>query len=622
MSSVKAEKPLGNTPIEYTLNKVWNIIKQSPNVIVLTDINGNIEYVNDRFTEITGYEKEEVIGKNPKILKSGEMAVKQYKGLWERITSGGVWRGEFHNKKKNGDYYWAQASISPIKDEYGKITNYLSIQQDITELKYAKEKIESQEEFLRKIIDTSPNPIFVKNIEGKYLLANKALGDIYNEFPENIVGRTNKDFIPNNEEINKIIEYEKEVINQLKEKFIPEESITDKEGIKRWFQTVKVPIISDNGKCDKVLTVATDITTIKKTQEMLEVSQNRLSLIFNNTSDLIFLLKVEDDNFKVITANQSYYNTTELKEDEVIGKYLMEIIPKNSSTPIINKCREVLRSRKQIRFEDYATFKGKSIYLETTLVPVFNNEGICTHILGVDHDITIHKEIDDLKSDLINTVSHEIRTPLASILGFTELLLERELSPQKVEKYINIVNNETKRLANLMSDFLDIQRMESGKQVLSKTKINIVKVLEDTIEFFSQNGEHKIVFSKKANKINVLGEKEKIIQLITNLLSNAIKYSPNNERIIIDLKIIKNKVLVSITDSGIGIPEKDIPNLFLKFYRVDNSDHRKIGGTGLGLAICKEIVNSHHGSIGVKSKEGIGSTFYFTLPIFKEADES
>jgi PAS domain S-box-containing protein len=125
------------------LRKLSRAVEQSPSIITIADSEGNIEYVNPKFTQVTGYAFEEVIGKNPRILKSGETPPEEYKRLWEAITSGREWRGEFHNKKKNGELYWASASISPIRDREGLITHFLGVEEDITERKRAEEEIRS-----------------------------------------------------------------------------------------------------------------------------------------------------------------------------------------------------------------------------------------------------------------------------------------------------------------------------------------------------------------------------------------------------------------------------------------------------------------------------------------------
>ncbi|WP_391206322.1 ATP-binding protein [Psychrobacillus sp. L4] len=236
------------------------------------------------------------------------------------------------------------------------------------------------------------------------------------------------------------------------------------------------------------------------------------------------------------------------------------------------------------------------------------NEHIGT--LLVHRDITKEYEIANMKSEFVSTVSHELRTPLASILGFTELLLTKELKPERKTKYTQTIYNETIRLTSLINDFLDIQRMESGKQNYEKKYIDVISIVQNVIELQEINTSlHKTTLTVELEDAIILGDKNKIEQVFTNLLSNAIKYSPEGGNISIRIYGNEDIVSIDVKDEGLGIPEVEIPNLFQKFYRIDNSDRRKIGGTGLGLAIVKEIVEVHGGKISVSSKNGEGSTF-------------
>jgi PAS domain S-box-containing protein len=233
----------------------------------------------------------------------------------------------------------------------------------------------------------------------------------------------------------------------------------------------------------------------------------------------------------------------------------------------------------------------------------------------VTRDITREYEVDRMKSEFVSTVSHELRTPLSSILGFVEIMLQRKITPDKQMRYLNTIYKEARRLTNLINDFLDVQRMESGKQEYNKEPLPLRDVVEEAIQL-QQVATHNIVFRQLTERDIVVADKEKMQQVVTNLLSNAIKYSPNGGTITVTVDTCTSRpqdVCLHVQDEGLGIPEESIPHLFKKFYRVDNSDRRKIGGTGLGLAICSEIIKAHNGLIHVQSKLGEGSTFTVSL---------
>lgn len=237
-------------------------------------------------------------------------------------------------------------------------------------------------------------------------------------------------------------------------------------------------------------------------------------------------------------------------------------------------------------------------------------------VLFVHRDITKEFEVDQMKSEFVSTVSHELRTPLASVLGFTELMLNKTLRPERQTKYLNTIYQEAQRLTALINDFLDVQKMESGTQTYHKNYVNLVPILKQVVNVQQVNaGKHTFDIITSSEDLIVFGDEDKLIQLFNNLIHNAVKYSPDGGSVQIKALAEHDKVHISIKDEGIGIPEEAINKLFTKFYRVDNSDMRKIGGTGLGLSIVKEIVKSHQGEIEVHSEWKKGSTFKVSLPL-------
>ena len=233
----------------------------------------------------------------------------------------------------------------------------------------------------------------------------------------------------------------------------------------------------------------------------------------------------------------------------------------------------------------------------------------------VYRDITKEYEVDKMKSEFVSTVSHELRTPLASILGFTELMINRDLKVEKQKKYLQTIYGEAKRLTSLINDFLDIQRMEAGKQTYEKKNVDLLSIVERVKENLSiQSTAHQIEIKQMVEESNVMGDKAKIEQVIENLLSNSVKYSPNGGKIEVILYKEHNQLCVAFKDEGLGIPASAMDKLFSKFYRVDNTDRRKIGGTGLGLSIVQEIMNAHEGKVKVESEFGKGSTFTLVFP--------
>ena len=181
---------------EAELRRLTHAIEQSPVSVVMTNTAGNIEYVNPKFTEITGYTKDEVLGNNPRILKSGEMGVEQYKNLWDTIAAGKEWRGEFHNKKKNGELFWETASISPVRNEKGITTHFVAIKEDITERKWSEKALKESEEKFRKLADTASDSILTIDSEGKIISWNKSAERTFGYAFNEVIGKEIQTILP------------------------------------------------------------------------------------------------------------------------------------------------------------------------------------------------------------------------------------------------------------------------------------------------------------------------------------------------------------------------------------------------------------------------------------------
>ena len=225
------------------------------------------------------------------------------------------------------------------------------------------------------------------------------------------------------------------------------------------------------------------------------------------------------------------------------------------------------------------------------------------------------RESERRKSDLVRIVSHELRTPLASVLGFTSVLLTREVGPEEQRRYLEIINAQGRRLSTLVNDFLDADRLEEGELELSRRVIDLGAVVAEQVQLFEgQSAKHKLDTFLPKKELKVDGDPNRLAQVIGNLLSNAIKYSPDGGTVHVMAEQVDSIVRVSVRDEGMGIPEELQEGVFAKFFRGD-ADASGIPGTGLGLTIARSVVEAHGGRMNFESARGKGSMFWLELPV-------
>jgi signal transduction histidine kinase len=223
------------------------------------------------------------------------------------------------------------------------------------------------------------------------------------------------------------------------------------------------------------------------------------------------------------------------------------------------------------------------------------------------------RESEQAKSELVGIVSHEVRTPLAGVLGFTSLLLNRQIDPDAQRRYLEIIDAQGRRLSALLDDFLDVQRLEEGRLDLGAELVDMVALLREQVELFEAQSELHRLELEAREPLAVHGDPNRLAQVVGNLLSNAIKYSPGGGTVEVVAERSNGAVRVTVRDEGLGIPDEQHEQIFTKFYRGDAATSG-IAGSGLGLAFARAVIEAHGGRMGFTSSQGRGSEFFLELP--------
>ncbi|MCX6145908.1 MAG: PAS domain S-box protein [Candidatus Kapabacteria bacterium] len=376
------------------ISKLLFAIEQSPVSVVITNASGNIEYVNPKFSDLTGYSIREVIGQNPRVLKSGEKSDEDYKELWSNITKGGSWKGEFHNRKKNGELYWEAATISAVKNIHDEIISFIAVKEDITD----KKKIEEEVKILMEEL----------------------------------------------------------------------------------------------------------------------IAKNKL---------------IEETNIKLEAS---------IKE----------------------------------------------------------------------------------KDKFFSIIAHDLKSPISGFLGLSEVMSNNsyDMTIDEMREYSKLMFASAESLYKLLENLLTWSVLKRGLVSFSQDKTDLNQIVENNLHLIASRANLKEIslINNCSNEINVFSDASMLNGIFRNLISNSVKFTIRGGKITVDAKVIDGMVQISIQDTGIGMPKEMLPKLFLIGEKTSRKGTENESSTGLGLMLCKEYIEKHNGTIWAESEEGKGTTFYFTMPIYKQ----
>ena len=319
---------------------------------------------------------------------------------------------------------------------------------------------------------------------------------------------------------------------------------------------------------------------------------------------------------RLVFANQGFAEILGLDVPPTSGRALVEVV---RQTELIEAVRKVLQGEPRVQSE-IVTGTLRQHFFAATVAAV--RAGETSGAVVVLHDITELRKLERVRRDFVANVSHELRTPLTAIQGFTETLLAGAIDdPQNRTRFLEIILEHSRRLARLTEDLLMLSKMDAERLEVEVRRISVSQLIESCMETSQHRAAEKdlrISVNVPKRLPDIAGDRRRLAEVLQNLLDNAIQYTLPGGQIMLSAEAADSEVVLTVSDTGIGIPQADQPRIFERFYRVDVARSREAGGTGLGLSIAKHLVEVHGGRIWVESAVGQGSQFHFSVPIFTD----
>ncbi|MEZ4591320.1 MAG: PAS domain S-box protein [Chloroflexota bacterium] len=647
--------------IEEALKLQATALESAANAIVITSHEGTIIWVNPAFTALTGYTFAEVVGQNPRVLKSGLNKPSLYQELWQTVSAGKVWHcDELINRRKDGSFYFEQMTITPVLNKSGEVVQFIAIKEDISERKQIEKQLRRQlqeEELLRQIVSINPpadqlkealNLICAKLAEFydfplvSVVQVDKAamLTDVwgYYQSPETAGSLTCLANIVPIEQLVQLtapiciadVQYSPKLasVRELVQAFdndaslmVPFQASDAFHGLLLFDTNRRIAIHEDDIQfIGQVALQLGQIIQRVQAEQALQKQRDFARQVMLNMGQGLFLL---DSKGRISFCNPAFAEMLGYGQAALVGDFITQFGP----FELGQRLQEV----------DFTRVDGSLINVLITAVP--HQQVADTGTICVVTDLSAQKKIENtlaqardqaleatrLKSEFLANMSHEIRTPLNAVIGMTSLVLDTPLNADQ-QDYIETIRSSSEVLLALINDILDFSKIEAGKMELEKRPFYLRNCVEEAIGIVSNKASEKglpLSYIIKARVPNhVVGDIGRLRQVLVNLLSNAIKFTDAGE---VKLTVSQSpqaadnahpdKLVLqfSVQDTGIGILPEQLDRLFKSFSQVDASATRKHGGTGLGLAISKQLVEMMGGHIWLESEFGRGSTFYFTI---------
>jgi len=593
------------------------------------DISWPIVDCNASLCEMNGYSREELIGYSVDVLNGIKGTEAERTAYMNKLKqAGGTIKIEAMHTHKNGTIFPVEVSTMLVNIDGRELV--IGIDRDITERKQVEEALAREQYLLNALLDNIPDSIYFKDINSRFIKISKSLATAFGlSNSAQAEGKTDFDFF-SEDHARPAFEDEQEIIRSGLS-FSKEERETWPDHPDTWVLTTKMPLRDQQGNIMGTFGLSKNITELKLAQAEL-LREKIFYETLNRVSPVAIV--VLDNNENIVSCNPAFERLFGYAAWEIKGKNLDTLITSNETIDEAKAYTQQTMSGMVHGLGKRRRKDGQLVAVELQGVPVVVSEER-VGVLAIYHDITEldkaraeAEEASRTKSEFLANMSHEIRTPMNGVIGMLELALDTPLTHEQTD-YLKTSLQSAEALLTLLNDILDFSKIEAGRLELETINFNLRNVVEDVAYTLARRAQEKgleivcLIHPDLASDLK--GDPGRLRQILVNLLGNAIKFTHFGE-IVVQAEPVEETdthaaIRFAVNDTGVGIASDRLAAIFDRFTQADGSTTRQYGGTGLGLAISKQLVDAMGGKIGVESKPGVGSTFWFEIPLAKQSHE-
>jgi PAS domain S-box-containing protein len=605
------------------LEKLSLIVEETINAVIVTDAKGNIEWVNKAFEEASGYSFQEVKGKKSGTFSQGkDTDLETVAFMRKQIKDSKPFICEVYNYKKTGEGRWLKVKGQPIFDENGKMSNFFTVEENITEQKIHQQELEK----LSLIVQETMNAVIITDANGKIDWVNKAFEEISGYNLSEVKGEKPGTFLQGEETNPETIAYMRQQIKNEKP-FTCEIYNYDKQGVGYWLRIKGQPIFDKNGKLTNFFAIEEDITEMKANQNKIKESEKAHRDLIENS---LAIITTHDLEGKILTANPMALKTYGYSESEYVGHFMKDLLSEEDKAQFKETYLDPLKTNKittgtlsvlnkkgdivYILYNNYLKEElGKEPYIISSAVDISKRILIEKELIRSQK---VTEELARSKHNFLANMSHEIRTPMNAIIGMSRQLKKSNLNDQQ-SSYLEIIATASENLLVIINDILDLSKLEANKLSFEKIAFKPKLVLENALKVMNYKAEEKGIYLTNSHcdlrlAPVLIGDPHRINQILLNVISNAIKFTEVGG-VDISCAVLKDDgnsqdLEIKITDTGIGMDSLFLKKLFEKFTQEYETKTKNYGGTGLGMAITKSLVDNMDGDIFVESEMKKGTT--------------